>query len=557
MWSVSFESQRLASVGGLGDAVANLSEAISGEGKAVTVFLPSHGMHHDEGVRRKLGLRDMKVTLSGARVGYDGSFHPYSIGVEEGSYSGVRYILFKGADPTTSRWLDDRRIYGNDEATYQKMSLMARGLRGYTEEQMTAGKKFTPPSVIHIHDWHAVPAGVSAWQVFVERRIGTYRPALVFTSHLIGFKRLPWHYMSADWSGLREREGGQYIWVDGSFSFRSGFREVWEAMSGGSFERFGSYEADFVTSVSQSYLENDVLGYVGQGIRGKSDFVYNGCDWNYQEMRKATLKKLGLTETSDDVLPPVRSRVRSFLLEEILAEKGGRDSFNRDGPLVLMTGRLDRQKGADVLLKAVPSVLEQIPESKFLLLLIPPTGGGDSYAREVRKEVGELSDNVRLAEGNSSSFVYQLSYLSSDVYVIPSRWEPFGITALEAMATGNPVVGTATGGIRETVVDILEDKGGGTGRLVPLGDSQELARGVVSLLSVMMVAEGAKGDPGLIAYEPLRAAVMEDPSFGAKLRERCIRRVKERFTWAHAARKMDACYLNAMRFAEERSRERY
>jgi starch synthase len=554
VWFVSFESQRTVSAGGLGDAVANLSEALSSEGKVVTVFLPSHGMHRDRGVRKRLGLKDAEVTLVGSRVGYDGSLHPYSIGVEEGCHSGVKYVLFKGADPTTSRWLDGRRVYGNDEATYQKMSLMARGLRGYAQEQTAAGKRFTPPSVIHMHDWHAIPAGVSAWEAFAERRASSLRPALVFTSHLIGLKRLPWHYMSADWSGLRELEGGHRIWIGGSFRPCSGFKEVWEEMSDGSLERFGSYEADFVTSVSESYLKEDLLGYVGQGVRGKSDFVYNGCDWDYQEMRTAALKRLGLRQSRGDVFPPARSEVRSRFLEDVLAEKAGSGRFNRDGPLVLMTGRIERQKGADVLLGAVPSVLEQIPESRFLLLLMPPDGGEDSYAGEVRKEAERHPDNVRLIEGNSSRTFYQLAYLSSDLYAMPSRWEPFGITALEAMATGNPVVGTSTGGIRETVVDVVKDNAGGTGCLVPPEDSRELAKGMVSFLAAMMISDGARVDPGLIAYESLRAAVEEDPSFGAKIRERCIRRVKERFTWAHAAMRMDACYSKARRFAEARAR---
>ncbi|MDG7018550.1 MAG: glycogen/starch synthase [Nitrososphaerota archaeon] len=557
MWFIAFESQRVASAGGLGNAVANLSEELSREGMAVTVFLPSHGMHLDEGVRERLNLRDTKVALSGARIGYDGSPHPYSIGVEEGSYSGVRYRLFKGLDRVTSRWLDERSIYGGDEATYQKTSLLARALRGYVEGKIvTAEEGSGRPSVIHMHDWHAVPAGVSAWQAFAERGKGVCRPALVFTSHLLGFKRLPWHYMSADWSGLKEPRGGQYIWVDGSFSFRSGFKEVWEAMSGGSFEKFGAYEADFVTSVSRSYLAEEVLGFVGQGIGGKSDFVHNGCDWDYQDMRKAVAKTLGPKEERGGASLPTRDEVRRFLLEEVLAEKEDREGFNRDGPLALMTGRFDRQKGVDVLLEAVPSVLKQIPESRFLLLLLP-SGGNDSYADEVVKGARALSDNVRLVEGNSAGVVYQLAYLASDVYVIPSRWEPFGITALEAMATGNPVVGASTGGIKETVVDILEDEEGGTGRLVPPGDSRELARGIVSFLTVMMISRGAKGSTGSIAYESLRAAVEEDFSFGAKLRERCIKRVKENFTWAHAARKTDACYRKAGLFAEARSSAKY
>ena len=547
MWFVAFESQRVAGAGGLGDAVANLSEALSRQGSSVAVFLPSHGMHRDRGVRERLGLHDAGARLQGVRVGYDGSRHPYSIGVEEGECSGVRYRLFKGLDAATSRWLDQETIYGGDEATYQKMSLMARGLRGLVDGGGAAGRDGRP-SVIHVHDWHSIPAGVSAWQGFAGG--GGRPPALVFTSHLLGYKRLSWHYMSADWSGLGEERRGHYVWTGGSLSYRPGFKEVWESMSGGSIEKFGSYEADFVTSVSRSYL-GEVLGFVGGDIGGKTDFVYNGCGWDHQGMVKAVGAALGLKGGVGGALP-TRSELRGHLLEEALIEQGRRDGFNRDGPLVLMTGRFDRQKGVDVLLAAVPRVVEEIPGSRFLLLFLP-SGGDESYVEEARKAAGELSGSVRIVEGASGRSIYQLAYLSADVYVIPSRWEPFGITALEAMASGDPVVGSSTGGIKETVVDLLQDVDGGTGLLVPPEDTVGLARGIVSLLSLVTASEGGGGAPGPIAHERLRRALEEDPAFGAKLRERCIRRVRENFSWEESARKMASCYRRAEGFASARS----
>ncbi len=548
VWFVAFESQRVAGAGGLGDAVANLSEALSRQGTPVTVFLPSHGVHKDRGVRERLGLHDAGVSLRGVRIGYDGSLHPYSIGVEEGECSRVGYRLFKGLDQTTSKWLDQRPIYGGDEEIYQKMSLMARGLRGLVDGGGFAPGRAARPSVIHIHDWHSIPAGVSAWERLGR---GGRPPALVFTSHLLGYKRLSWHYMSADWSGLAEDRGGHNVWMGGSLSYQRGFKEVWESLSDGFIEKFGSYEADFVTSVSRSYL-GEVLGFVGRDVGGKSDFVYNGCDWDYQGMMEAAGAALD-PERGRGSAPPTRRDLRRYLLEGALAEHGRRGGFNRDGPLALMTGRFDRQKGVDVLLAAVPRVVEEIPRSRFLLLLLP--GGGDgSYAEEARKAAGALSENVRIVEGGSGKPIYRLAYLSADVYVVPSRWEPFGITALEAMASGDPVAGSSTGGIRETVVDLLQDRDAGTGILVPPEDSAGLARGIVSLLTLMTASEGGGGDPLAIAHEPLRRALAEDPAFGAKLRERCVRRVRENFTWEQSARKMASCYRRAEGFAEARSR---
>src|SRR5438445_12404626 len=72
---------------------------------------------------------------------------------------------------------------------------------------------------------------------------------------------------------------------------------------------------------------------------------------------------------------------------------------------------------------------------------------------------------------------------------MPSRSEPFGISALEAMITGNPIVGTSVGGITETVLDISTSGESGTGILVPPENVAKLADSLVSLLTVMQLDE--------------------------------------------------------------------
>lgn len=540
VWFISFESKRLAATGGLGDAVANLSESLA-KRVDVTIFMPSHGRHKHAEIISSLQLKDSDIVFSGVRIGFDGSRHPYSIGMATGNYSGVNYILFKGADPVTSKWLDEERIYG-EEITYQKMSLLARGVRAYAERKMDEKELGSIPSVIHMHDWHAVPAGLSAWEAFEERRV---HAALLFTIHLLSFRQLPWHYMSADWSGLKDR--AHYISTDGSFRFMQGFREVWDDICGGSFEKFGCYEADFVTSVSKNYLDQ-ILAYTGSAIREKSGVVYNGCDWDFEKIRNTLLPTFGLLKVDGSLAK--RAQIRKRLLEKVLQSYGKKLS---DGPLVLLTGRLDRQKGVDILINAVPQVLKYLPDTRFLLLLLP--GYDDAYSRSVEKQASKFPDNLKLIIGNTS-FIYQLAYLASDIYVIPSRWEPFGITALEAMATGNPVVGSSTGGITETVVDLLHDVEAGTGILVKPEDETELAKAIVSLIAVMIAPEEEQRVMNLIKYDSLRNAVREDNSFASKLRERCIRRVKERFSWHNSSDSMQLYYETAKELAAKRAQAR-
>src|SRR5438094_10206391 len=82
-----------------------------------------------------------------------------------------------------------------------------------------------------------------------------------------------------------------------------------------------------------------------------------------------------------------------------------------------------------------------------------------------------------------------MSHSAADAFAMPSRSEPFGISALEAMATGNPVVGSDIGGLRETVVDLTSHNEAGTGILFPLEDTKALADSLISLLLVMQIDE--------------------------------------------------------------------
>src|ERR1700751_3911243 len=112
------------------------------------------------------------------------------------------------------------------------------------------------PELIHANDWHMVPAGVAIKQNFLEK--GTAVP-LVFTVHLLSHVSLPWHYASEEWCGIKDSQ--QQIKLAGRRAQTLTFRQVWERYCQNSLEKFGCYEADFVTSVSKSYLNRDVLDY--------------------------------------------------------------------------------------------------------------------------------------------------------------------------------------------------------------------------------------------------------------------------------------------------------
>jgi len=143
-------------------------------------------------------------------------------------------------------------------------------------------------------------------------------------------------------------------------------------------------------------------------------------------------------------------------------------------PYVIFVGRITRQKGVPVLLRAASSL---IPEAQLVLL------AGAADTPEQLAEVTELVDGLRatrsgvfwIPEMLPKPEVIQL-LTHATVFAIPSVYEPLGIVNLEAMACGTAVVGSRTGGIPEVVAE------GETGLLVPPGEPELLADALNVLL---------------------------------------------------------------------------
>jgi len=124
------------------------------------------------------------------------------------------------------------------------------------------------------------------------------------------------------------------------------------------------------------------------------------------------------------------------------------------GPTVVALGRLATNKGYDLLVEAFAVVAERIPEARLRLSV-----GGDKMDKAERKILSELKARVReLKLGRKVIFGGYVSdedladtYRAADLFVLSSRYEPFGMTAIEAMATGTPTVVTIHGGLYRAI----------------------------------------------------------------------------------------------------------
>jgi glycosyltransferase involved in cell wall biosynthesis len=137
-------------------------------------------------------------------------------------------------------------------------------------------------------------------------------------------------------------------------------------------------------------------------------------------------------------------------------------------------GRLVPIKGFDLLLQALPAILDALPASRLLLV----GDGPDRPLLEAQARALGVADRVQLVGVHAQVAPF---LAAADLLVAPSRNEGLGKALVEAMALGCPVVATRVGGIPTVVAD------GETGRLVPPEDPGALAQAVAELL----------GDPGL------------------------------------------------------------
>jgi len=188
-------------------------------------------------------------------------------------------------------------------------------------------------------------------------------------------------------------------------------------------------------------------------------------------------------------------------------------------PIVLQLGRMVPRKGVETVIRGVARLVQDHNVPARLLVVGGETREPDTAATPELGRLARIAEDEGIADrvtftGGRDRQELRLYYNAADAFVTMPWYEPFGITPLEAMACGTPVVGSDVGGVKYTVVN------GRTGYLVPPQDDVRLAERLAQLYA--------------------------NPALRRAMGKAAVRRVNDHFTWARVAEQVDAAYTEVL-----------
>ena len=401
---VAVECFPFAKVGGLGDVIGSLPKSLAAHGDDVRVILPYYNTIKEELLKDVEEVKSFKVYL-GKSV--------KDVRLLKKLLDGVTYYFIDipeyFACGTVYNFPDEEKGY----ASFQYAVIEAlQYMEGFNVD------------VINCHDWHT---GMIPY-ILKKRYYREYgRIRTIFTIHNVIYQG---EYDKQTVKSIFALENDASIQHNGMLNFM----------------KAAIMNSTFVTTVSETYakelLENPVWGhgmteYLRQRDKEKCFFgIINGLDYNIWDPEK-------------DPIIPVKynfDNYRSAKLEakKVLYQKLGVD-FYTNVPLVGLVSRLTEQKGIDLIMPAMEELLEEY-SFKFVVI-----GTGDSKYEEFFKELEKKHPfKVKAYIGYSDELAH-LVYAASDMFLMPSLFEPCGLGQMIALKYGSLPIVRETGGLKDSV----------------------------------------------------------------------------------------------------------
>lgn len=412
---VAAEAVPFVKTGGLADVIGSLPKSLASQSADVRVILPKYEDMPEEW-RKQLA----PVTEFIVQVGWRRSY----AGVERLELDGVTY-------------------YFVDNEYYFKR----KGLYGYEDD----GERFAyfcqavlealprldwKPDVLHCHDWHTglVP-------VFLKAHYGTSafhsEMKTVFTIHNLKYQGVYPYSVMSDLLNL----GDEHFHVN-----------ALEYYGNVNYMKGALHYCDYITTVSPTYAAEIQSPYYGEGLDGTLRYrrdrligIVNGLDYTlYDPMNDPHLHV------------PYRESLKKKRKNKAALQEELRLPVNEEVPMISVVTRLVEQKGIDLIAHVLHEILQE--DAQFVVL-----GAGDHPYEKLLKDASYFHDKKLSVSLKFDEGLARRIYASSDLFLMPSKFEPCGIGQMIAMRYGAIPIVRETGGLADTVEPYNEFTGNGHG----------------------------------------------------------------------------------------------
>lgn len=405
----------VAKVGGLGDVVGGLSRELELRGNAVEIILPKYDCmryHHIHGLTR--AYEHLQVPWFGGMI-------PTTVWF--GRVHGRKCYFI---EPHSQDRFFERGIYYGHNDDVMRFAFFCRAAM---EFMFKTGKY---PDIIHCHDWQTALAPVLLWEMY--QHLGMRHPRVCFTIHNFKHQGLTGeHVLRA--TGLNRPE--HFFHYD---RLRDNFNP--HALN---LTKAGIVYSNFVTTVSPRHAWEAKDGGQAFGLEPtlhthhcKYGGVLNGLDYDMFNPEKD---------------PYIPSHFNAQTVEKKYENKRALRKrlwlADNAKPIVAFIGRLDPQKGPELVRHAIFYALNH--GAQFVLLGESPDKAINEHFWGLKRHLNDSPD-CHLEIGYSDELAH-LIYAGADMMVVPSRFEPCGLTQLISLRYGTVPIVRSVGGLADTVFD--------------------------------------------------------------------------------------------------------
>jgi len=398
-----------ATTGGLGEVVAALSRQVVGRGHEVTVYLPYYRQVREQMPDRNYALRSVTIPFR--------YYNRFAAIRDGGVHDGVQMYFVDCPELFDREGLYDVPT-GEYADNWERFGLFCRAV-------LEATKQLGVPDVFHVHDWQASLLPVYLKTLYAGDPVLRHRASLL-TIHNAGYQGLfppqtteallfPWDIFTMDRLEHYDK-----------FNFLKG----------------GIVYSDLLTTVSPRYAKEILTTEFGEGLEGvlqkrSADLrgILNGID--YAVWNPATDGNIAAHYSPQNLEGKVECR-------RDLLHAFGASNVSESTAVLGMVTRLATQKGMDLVEQIAGSLLH---ENVVLVVL----GDGEAYYENFFRSLAAHYPGRVLVKIAYDDMLAHKVEAGSDMFLMPSRYEPCGLNQLYSLKYGTPPVVRATGGLEDTV----------------------------------------------------------------------------------------------------------